>query len=133
MEGGIWKKCQSRKVSVHRTLISPSEIMGQAQGTQHTVDTISGEQLRQYCDTKQRIVNRAFSKCVPHVDKNSDHELSSEERQCTDEYVTLYAGFVKSGFTQFMQLYEMHQRDMYERARYEAMQAQARNDLKQGH
>mmetsp|Transcript_62927 Transcript_62927/g.73220 ORF Transcript_62927/g.73220 Transcript_62927/m.73220 type:complete len:108 (+) Transcript_62927:48-371(+) len=106
--------------------------MGQGASAQHTVDTIQGEQLRQYCDNKQQIVNRAFTKCVDNVDSNSQHELTSDERQCTDEYVTLYAGFLKSSFTQFMHLYEVHQRDMYEKARYEAMQAQARSDLKQG-
>lgn len=103
--------------------------MGQAHGAQHTADTIVGEQYRQYCDFKQSAVNKAFSKCVGTVSKDSDYNLSPDERQCTEEYAAMYATYLKSAFTQFTQLYEVHQRDLYEKARMEAMQSKARSDL----
>lgn len=104
--------------------------MGQNASAQHTRDTIIGEQFRQFCDMRQGVTNRAFKMCVTSpIKEDSTHELSNDERNCVEEYAALYTGFVKIGFMQFTQLYEMHQRDMYEKARMEAMQSQARSEI----
>ncbi|CUG06426.1 Hypothetical protein, putative [Bodo saltans] len=102
--------------------------MGQGQGTQLTRDTITGEQFRAYFDFRQRCVNNIFQKCIipQEVNKEADFELSQTELQCVEEYAALHAAFIKGGFQQITQLYEQHQRDMYERARMEQMQAQGR-------
>lgn len=102
--------------------------MGQGQGTVHTRDTITGEQFRAYFDFRQRCVNTIFEKCVlsKDVGKDSDFELSQSELQCVEEYAALHAAYIKGGFQQINQLYEQHQRDMYERARMEQAQAQGR-------
>jgi hypothetical protein len=86
-----------------------------------------------YCDAKAETANRLFKKCVSgHVDDTSAHDLSDDERRCAEEYVMLYAQFTKNEFQHYQQLYEAHQRDMYEKARMEAMQMQARSELGKG-
>lgn len=102
--------------------------MGQGQGVQLTRDTITGEQFRAFFDFKQRCVDTVFRKCIDtkELGPNSDFDLSKTELQCVEEYSALHASYIKSGFSQYTQLYEAHQRDMYERARQEHLAASRR-------
>ena len=105
--------------------------MGQGQSVQLTRDTIVADQYLAYCDAKQRMVNKMYQKCVGDSAVNSEESrhLSAQERACVEEYSLQYTMFVKSGFSQFAGLYESHQRDMYEKARMQAMAQQARSDI----
>ncbi|ORC93502.1 uncharacterized protein TM35_000013790 [Trypanosoma theileri] len=105
--------------------------MGQGSSAGLVSDTVKGEQYRAHHSARQRIVHRAFHKCVtPSSTAESDFHLNAEEQTCVEEFALLYAAFAKNGFAQFSQLYEQHQRDMYEKARMEMMTQQARKELK---
>ncbi|CCW60527.1 unnamed protein product [Phytomonas sp. EM1] len=95
-------------------------------------DTITAEQFLKYQEANHRMVHRAFQKCVAPTSKGrvDIFDLADEERNCVEEFALLYAAFAKKSFLHFNSLYEQHQRDMYEKARLEYMQQQARQDLK---
>ncbi|CCW67594.1 unnamed protein product [Phytomonas sp. Hart1] len=95
-------------------------------------DTITAEQFLNNQKANHRIVHRAFQKCVVPTSKgkNEGFDLTEEERNCVEEFAFLYAAFAKKNFLHFTSLYEQHQREMYEKARLEYMQQQARQDLK---
>ncbi|KAG8342955.1 hypothetical protein ERJ75_001426000 [Trypanosoma vivax] len=108
--------------------------MGLDQSVALANDTIQGEQYRAHQTARQNAVSRAFQKCVALPAKSNavsgEGGLSSEERACVEEFALLYGAYAKNGFAQFSQLYEQHQRDMYEKARMEMMAQQARKELK---
>ncbi|KPI85586.1 hypothetical protein ABL78_5361 [Leptomonas seymouri] len=105
--------------------------MGQGSSVGLTKDTIQSEQFLKYQAARHDIVHRAFMKCVVPSSKGKDdgYNLTPQERMCVEEFAILYSGFAKKGFMHFSTLYEQHQRDMYERARLEYMQQQARQDI----
>ncbi|KPA82122.1 putative mitochondrial hypothetical protein [Leptomonas pyrrhocoris] len=105
--------------------------MGQGNGTALAKDTLQAEQFLKYQEARHAIVHRAFVKCVvpSSTGKDDGYDLSPEERMCVEEFAILYAGFAKKGFIHFSTLYEQHQRDVYERARLEYMQQQARQEI----
>lgn len=107
--------------------------MGQGNGVQTTVDTISSEQFREFMETEHRIVHRAFQKCVVPSSKGAEDgfDLTLEERNCVEEYAVLYAGFMKKSFIQFTSLYQQHYAEMMERSRREFQAQQAREELHQ--
>ncbi|KAF8276907.1 hypothetical protein TcG_05496 [Trypanosoma cruzi] len=105
--------------------------MGQSNSWALASDTIKGEQYRAYHAARQNIVHRAFQKCVaPSSTEVSDFNLTKDEQTCVEEFALLYAAFAKNGFAQLSQLYEQHQREMYEKARLEMMAQQARKELR---
>lgn len=105
--------------------------MGQGRAVGLAKDTITSEQYLKYQEARHRVVHRAFQKCVVPSSKGKDdpYDLTQEERNCVEEFALMYSSFAQKGFLQFTGLYEQHQKDMYERARLEYMQQQARKDL----
>jgi hypothetical protein len=105
--------------------------MGQRNGVELAKDTFQSEQFLKYQEARHRIVHRAFVKCVVPSSKGKDdgYNLTPEERMCVEEFALLYAGFAKKSFLYYSSLYEQHQRDMYEKARLEYMQHQARQNI----
>ncbi|KEG14363.1 hypothetical protein DQ04_00501030 [Trypanosoma grayi] len=105
--------------------------MGQSNSVALASDTIRGEQQRAYHTARQKVVHRAFQKCVaPSSTSTGELQLTADEQTCVEEFALMYASYAKNGIAQFSQLYEQHQRDMYEKARLEMMAQQARKDLK---
>lgn len=95
--------------------------MGQSGSAALARDTISGEQFMLDCRVSQKTVSRAFDKCIDlsTLNANGTMQLSREEQTCVEEYTGLYASYLRSSYPQFMQHYELHQREAYERARAE--------------
>lgn len=96
---------------------------------QVTVDTVSCDTFRKDADCQERVVARAFRKCVD-TNSISEHSLTPGERTCIEEYVLLYTQFVRGTLKEFQPLYEQHLRQLFEKARMDTMMAQGKENVK---
>jgi hypothetical protein len=104
--------------------------MGQGPSVGFITDTMSIESFRKDNEHGQRMVGRAFAKCV-EIDPLEKFEpgetqpaLSAAERQCIGEYTLTYCNFAKAANQSVGRLYEQNAREMYEKAMREQMAAQ---------
>jgi hypothetical protein len=98
--------------------------MGQGPSVGYIRDLVNSEAYRADCAYAERVSGLAFDKCIDKAKVGNEHLPSKEESACVDEYTLLFTASLRNGVGQFNQLYEQYQREMYEKARVDQLNAQ---------
>ena len=81
--------------------------------------TIELETFYKDSTNTQKMISDAFKKCIVAVPGEpatfDGPKLSDDERKCVQEYVALYSHYCRGGYKKYMDLYNQHQQQMYER------------------
>ena len=81
--------------------------------------TIELETFYKDSTNTQKMIGDAFKKCVLPVPGEpatfDSAKLSDDEKKCVQEYVALYSHYCRGGYRKYMDLYNQHQQQMYER------------------